>query len=334
MKFIRKDCYMNKKNKHFNASVSATYKKEKVAVAKFKKTLLDNNIEIPDGIGFYDTYQKEERDALYEEFKNENRYENDYNCHNTYFKFFISGFELISDIKEHDVSRLMVLATYLSHDNYLVSDDSGLNLKRSDLFDILKLPESTFKRTFKELKNHGYLIENEDGYRISTDVVHYGKSSLRPLKENERYTKMYKLAIRAAYNSLKPNQHKILGYMFKMIPYASADYWVLCHNPLEMNQDKIIPISLDELCDIVGYSKQNKRRLRSEINKIVFTYRGKNQRFMMSTITADDDEIFTINPNVVYGGNPSKKDSKVSDYFVTLEKWSENRKAKKRNMEV
>jgi len=101
-----------------------------------------------------------------------------------------------------------------------------------------------------------------------------------------------------------------------------------------MNKDKIIPLSLDEVCKIINYSTDNSRRLRSEINKVVFNYKGNNQRFMMTVTTADGEEIMTINPNVVFGGNPLKRDRKVVEYFETLEKWAENRRLyNKKNIE-
>lgn len=316
---------MNTNNSYFNSMVANTYINEKNNIAAIRKTLNDNNIILPDNIGIYDIEQNKIRKELYAELNDEIKYTNTYSPHNTYFKYYISGFECISDISEHDISRLMMLATYISHDNYLTKDNSNVFLEKSDLVRILNLTERTFRRTFNELVEHGYLSGDDNGFSVNSDVFHYGKDCFRPLAEKERYTKMYKMAIRSVYNTLKPSQHKILGYMFKLVPYANAEHWVLCKNPLEMNKSKIIPLTLNEICEIINYSKNNCRRLRNEINKIVFTYKGKNQRFMMSTITSDNEEIVTINPNIVFGGNPSKRDRKISEYFELIEKWNDNR---------
>lgn len=312
--------------------VVKTYAKEKFNVGRFVANLSQYGIDIPENIGFYDKDQKDIRDIIYDEIKDIDKSYDKYfyNIYNTYFKYFIKNFEGINDLSNGDLSRLMMLATYISSDdNYLKNDHSDIKLTKRDMADILMVSSTVFKTTYNELVNKGYLIPNDDGFVLNVNNFHYGKNLNRPLINGERYIKLYKQAIRTLYKSVKPSQHKLLGYMFKLIPYVNVEHWIICKNPLEYNKNNIIPLTINEICDIVGYSKENAHKFRREVNKVIFTFRDKPQRFMFAVLSENNEEIFTVNPNIVYGGNPAGKDKKLAEYFECIERWSQNMKASK-----
>lgn len=99
--------------------------------------------------------------------------------------------------------------------------------------------------------------------------------------------------------------HKTLAYIFKIIPWVNREWNIACKNPEERDYDAIRYLRLGEFADMVGYSRDNAKRLAKELNSVRFEWHGKEQTaFIYMTNAPDRPEewIIAVNPRVYYAG--------------------------------
>ena len=323
--------------------IALIYMEEKKSTYNFRTRLEESGIEIPDNIEFRDKEQTKKRNDLYSQEEELTRYNNfvNWSSYDVYVKVYTKNILAIEDLSLSDLARLIMLSTYVYQNFDLKDDGNAKFLQYSDLKRILKISDRAFKQTYSELTKKSYLIKTDVGYKINSKLFCYGKEISGELSQG-RFLKMYCHATRTMYYTLPPTKHKLLGYMIRLIPYAHIEYGVLCKNPTckkgakeEYNDSKmpgaIEPLTLDEICNITGYSIENKRRFRKEINSVVFNFKGNDQRFMISAIN-NETEIFIVNPNVIYGGSPQHRAARVAGYFESLETLTRNVKRRKAEM--
>ena len=78
-----------------------------------------------------------------------------------------------------------------------------------------------------------------------------------------------------------------------------------CKNPEERDYDAIRYLRLGEFADMVGYSRDNAKRLAKELNSVRFEWHGREQAaFIYMTNAPDRPEewIVAVNPRVYYAG--------------------------------
>lgn len=256
-----------------------------------------------------------------------------------YFKCFLKKERnMLNNLKPHDVSRLILLATYISTDNNYLKFDTGDKRKMTtrDLIDVLKISESTAKRTISALTKNGYLIKEKDGYRICDEYFHRGKDLLRPLGEGERYTRLYHETIRRVYYSLGEKGHKYFGSVCSILYYTNINHNVLCENPFEPNIENIVPLSLTEFAEKMNITdKTNLNKfMRDLFCSMNVNFDGKSQPIVMrisSSYVKSGNEVYAkdfvmINPELAYGGKEKDKCLTSKQLFKYINKWVENKK--------
>lgn len=238
----------------------------------------------------------------------------------SYFKFFISRFENIKDLNPQTLTRLMYLSTYISYDNNYLKYNNGINIDKKSMKALMKLGSRTFDSFYKEVIDKGYLIKEDDGYRINKKVIHKGRDDTRPLNEQERYNKIYINAMKKMYLSTKITQHKLLGYVFMMLPYVNIKYNILCTNPFEDNLDYIMPITMNDFCNSIGIGINHISRFRKAIESIIFNFNGREQHFMCFILPANVDNknngMIMINPNVLYSKSIIEREGMIELFFT------------------
>lgn len=266
------------------------------------------------------TYYTEEEYKAFKNYK-ENKEKADMTPlkYKSYFKRFITGFNKIDDLECQEATRLMYLSTYVSYDNNILKYDNGKVMIKKDLKRVLNLSDAMSRRFLKVMMDKGYIVETDDGFQVSKDIVHRGVTEERKLSEDERYVKMYIQAMRKMYLSVEPRQHKFLGYIFQMLPYVNVYNNILCHNPFEQSYDNIDYINMIELCRIIGLSTDQVTRFRKNAEKVLFEFMGVQQHFMCYVLGAEDENknqgMIIINPNILYGENEINRQEALVTFY-------------------
>ena len=185
------------------------------------------------------------------------------------FYFSIYNRLLEVDLEPQYRLRFVYLCTYMDYDNKLkfgnAIGEARLMLER-DLIEVLGLSERESRNTKKALIEAELItVESDKTITINKKYAIKGKITKRDLKGSMR---IMENGLREIYTKAKPTEHKRLDIFIKVLPYVNYNHNVLCKNPSEMDVDKVEPLTLDELCDIVGYDKNNSTKLKSELLKL------------------------------------------------------------------
>lgn len=196
-----------------------------------------------------------------------------------------------------NVARVLYLATYMDYENR----NDGLLVKkvkrqpvpmtRKDLFEVMKLGNTPFKAFLSAMKKAGLLIEKEKLFYLNTK--YFGKGEVN---KKETYTRLYIDTTKTLYEGCTSRQHKQLGYILQLIPYASYDLNMLEHEGKRL--------SIENMCELLGLSTERKStsKLHNELKKFTFKLDGK-EYYLFGMVVTNDFTGYCINPLASYRGN-------------------------------
>ena len=120
---------------------------------------------------------------------------------------------------------------------------------------------------------------------------------------------MFDNGFKEIYEQATSKEHKRLGILIKILPLVNYKWNLVCTNPEETDKDKIIPLSLKDLCRVVGYDENNSNKLKRELLKVEVS--GNS---VICIHTMKSGNIISINPKVYYKGNSIE----ALEYLCTL----------------
>lgn len=220
-----------------------------------------------------------------------------------YYLALDNGLENISPIA---AARLIYLGTFIKYGTDQLYLTKRTPLTRRLLPKVMGLSEDTVGLFLEEVQ--AYIFEDERGsLHIQNPTFIRGK--LPP--KNSGYQRVYMDAVRKLYTGTPKNNHKQLGYIFRMLPFISVEHNILCHRPFAKNVEDIEPMSLKEFCEAVGlaYSRTAVSRLQKVYSNIQFMVHGFPElfcAFVTDGHSHEADKIF-VNPRILYSGrNPDQ----------------------------
>ena len=220
---------------------------------------------------------------------------------NFYWLFYEVKKELFNrEIEGATIARLMYLATYIGYnDNVLCHKDSS-PIEKKELQNITGLKDETYRKFIKECKEKHLLWFDENGYTvISKEYFKKGKFLKSDYKTQKSIIRVYCNGVRSLYEGCdNVSQHKALSYLFMLLPYVNRQYNIVCNNPREERKNRINFLNMEDICDIIGYSKKNKHLLRRELKNLEINgkvaFRWLEDKYGSRAI---------INPLVYYAGD-------------------------------
>lgn len=214
------------------------------------------------------------------------------------FYFSIYNRLLKIDLKPQYRIRFIYLCTFMNYDNKLEFGngigDTKLMVER-DLIEVLGLSQNEAIRTKKALIEADLIsIEEDKTISINKRYAIKGKITKRDSRESVR---IMENGLREIYAKAKPSEHKRLDIFIKVLPYVNYNHNVLCKNPSETDVDKVEPLTLKELCEIVGYDTTKSVRLKNDLLKVKV-----NEQLAMGVFETKNGKQIYINPYVYYKG--------------------------------
>ncbi len=203
-----------------------------------------------------------------------------------------------SNIINPTAARLVYLATYINKDNY-IAFDNGRIMTRQNIQEVLKLDNRTFMRFLKEARANNYLLEDDVGFRLPLDK--FGKGTMAKDK-NQVAAKLFIHSVRFLYENATVSSHKMLGYLYVIVPYINLTYNVLCENPLETDKDKVRKMTVETLCEKLGLDVSHSGRFVNQLLKIQYPDRNGDTRSILISVkdTKNDKlrEFLCVNPRL------------------------------------
>lgn len=207
-----------------------------------------------------------------------------------------AGKALDLGVAPDDLTRLIFISTYMDYNNRLMLSENRL-MRKSDVQKILKTSEKTFYRFWKAITDVGLLEVQADTEELYLNTGIFRRGSAIKNEDVDR-VRLYRRSIRTLYNQAKVREHKLLSYLFQAIPFVNINYNIICYNPTETDLDLIEPMTMGDYCNIIGYSADNYRRLKTLLKKLML-----NKTIVFSFVDNANGLFCYINPNVYYAGN-------------------------------
>ena len=217
------------------------------------------------------------------------------------------------------ITRLIYLSTYAGYKGCRKGESPlikrGVHLKKNDLAGVLQLSERHAVNFLNEV-SPAYIHEDSEGY-LYLDGQSFIRGSLKK-KNFKQYQQIYNNGVRRLYEASKGKNHKLLGYMFAMIPFINIEHNILCWNPEEKDIAKVNPMTPEEFCTAVGYDQSNIGRLMRIYSSILFDVNGKKEHFckLICDWNNQSNAKICINPAVIYAGSAYNRVEITRLYFM------------------
>lgn len=212
------------------------------------------------------------------------------------------GDELLPNVSKASLVRLIFVATFLHKDlgvqeNRLTDTKGKSFFTKKEIKKVMKLSDTCFAEFWNEMIENGIFSINENNeVLINGDIFKYGQ--IQDLNENR--IRLYCTAIRRLYVRCPARQHKVLGYIFRMIPFVSIEQNIICYNPEEKDSELIRPMALKDFCKHIKYDVANIRRLLKDLLSI----RIDGQQLIKCVSDGDiQNDYLIVNPRVYFAGN-------------------------------
>lgn len=255
--------------------------------------LLDDDTgEIKDFIGEYRTQEQIEAQTKYVVNKEKQTFNSDFT-----WIVFEYGKELLPNIKDQSLVRLIYLSTICDYD--------GVLPPKSVIKKKLKLSDKYWSYFFKEMRSNNLILEDEETGALCLNKDFFIKGSLKEMSDKRDCTRLFCNFIQDVYdacdNIKSINQ---ISYLYKLIPFVNRRTNIVCYNPKEQDPEKVYPITLGEFCDMIGYSRKNARRLVSDL--LSLKCNGQNLIGFFVTNMNQTSWKIIVNPHIYYGGQNDK----------------------------
>ncbi|MEC2258357.1 hypothetical protein P9H08_17085 [Bacillus cereus] len=135
-------------------------------------------------------------------------------------------------------------------------------LTTNDMQRLLKRGKKSTLKALEELEKIGAVIRDNSQrptlYYINEDLVRCGKAG----EGFDNFTKVYKEEAKKLLSKLSDRQ---AGAIFKLMPYAHKDTYVLCANPQEFEPSNVEILSSHVIAKILGIASNSTRNLLSTL---------------------------------------------------------------------
>lgn len=216
-------------------------------------------------------------------------------------------------ISKANLTRLMMLATYMNYKNQLVLESSTNKvikvkgaveyMTKKDIQHVLNLKPSTFKKFFNEVTSANILIEENGKFVLNKGYFYKGELEKYKKEIKGNYTRMYIDTVRQIYNGTDSKKHSILTYVFQLIPCIHYSTNFLCNNNSE-SHTSIEYMNLEAICKFLGVStnKGNMSKFKRDLMAIRIKYRGESYHLFNEIIQSNSTtkvQRFLVNPLLV-----------------------------------
>lgn len=211
-----------------------------------------------------DTKRKKDsaiKSKLYNEFK---ELQQEY-LGNFVFFLFSDIDTLANELNDNDLVKFIYLGTYVKSDGGLRLDNNKTCVTKDMLKKLLGVSINNAKDFYKTMIENNLIAENELGelrinplYFFRGKDKDYKKLTGEKLKE---FARLYTKSTRALYEETNSRNYKGLAMTYKLLPFTSWKFNVLCENINETNEELVKPLNLYKVCELLGWNKKNMKKL-------------------------------------------------------------------------
>lgn len=233
------------------------------------------------------------------------------------FTFLRTVNNVMEKMKPETVGRLVYLSTYLDFDNNQLMAEPKKPMKKNDLQYFLGIGETKVRHFCDECIEHGLLSIDDNKFLYLDDIFFKGKSF------DKSRIKLYCKTIQALFKQMPARHHKYFGYVIQLVPWINYEWNIICKNPDERDQNKVIPWTMKEICQFANYDDRHTKRFKEAILKCCFEWKGNSVSMCGLMLAGTKDEIvdgLVVNPHLIFYGTDFKKVEGIGIFFTPHER--------------
>lgn len=232
----------------------------------------------------------------------------------------------LSKLKTSHVTMLMYLCTFMNYQNYLKTNHKKY-ITRDDFETLLNIKQRESYNFYNTLINNNIITvektDDETKLKLNENIFYKGKFDKNKVDAKTfSAIRIYNSVIQKLYSNRVCK--KRMGYFYKLIPYVHETNNLLCKNKYETNKNKIQGLTLNDICEILNYSKSNTLKLKRILSNITFIHNDIKQCvFKQLDYSADSKQskskqiMFGINPLLFYAGTVMDRIDISNQYCIT-----------------
>lgn len=218
-----------------------------------------------------------------------------------FYKSLHNIIELYPSLNKSDIARLMYLTTFISFEDNKIIYENGRIITDDKLSEMLKLKNRQYKSYLNKLVDNEILYIDENNHKyISYNICKYGEINKKQLKKTDiKYIRLFKATVRKLFEETSVRELGRLAIIYMILPYLNLTTNIISHNPDEIETDKIKPMTLSELANVLGYGNYSK--LKTALNNVKI-----DDSYVFGFFQVETDKRtmkIVVNPRVVYAGN-------------------------------
>ncbi len=212
---------------------------------------------------------------------------------------------MFPDLKTQDISRLVYLSTYAEFNTNKLKSN-GSYVEPSEVFKLMNLDRKTYKAWIQKMLDHDYIEFKRGRVIINDNFIFKGPLGelMRAGGEKVKAVRLFTDMVRELYLNLTPAEHHKMGVVLQMIPYINPYFNCLAKNPNTNEIEHLVPMTLGELAEKLGYSIKQCRRLGNDILGMRF---GAGRKRIAVMVALDDmkpeNMIVLFNAKLFFGGS-------------------------------
>lgn len=224
----------------------------------------------------------------------------------------------IDKLDPHDLFRFLYLATNMDYDrsngNLIKHGKNNRieSMNKKDIKQVMNMTSSTFTRFMSCMMTNDLIIHENEKYYINSEYVNKGKA------RKDEHTRVFVKSVRYLYENTEPREHKTIGRLYQLGKYTNKKYNIICTNPDEKDIEKIVPISLSGICEILNAYNDKKTcsLFYHKLNNYVLTGEYDSRLFKKLNINnkALKDKLI-VNPKLFYSGGSINSINLILDYL-------------------
>lgn len=209
--------------------------------------------------------------------------------------------------------RFLYISTFANYDGHLIryrSDGKKCFISKDELPDFFRCNPKTNKQIVGALYEKGLLKDDED--RILVNDKYCIRGSLKISSKTE-VSRVFINGVRYLYNQSEPKEHKKIGRIVSLLEFMHIETNILCTNPTETNWDNIKPLTMHDVCEILGYE----RRSTNIVKPMLLSPRiyGKS---ILGVFDDGRKRVIIVNPYLFYKGSDIKAIKWVTSLFEMM----------------
>ncbi|MFY0546342.1 hypothetical protein [Brevibacillus sp. H7] len=217
--------------------------------------------------------------------------------------------QLATVLDDTTLGYLLILQTVLQYDGTLGTSKRRFT-KVKDFESVLNVKERQAKKVIKILRDVDVLRVNDEGVYCMNPTYHWKGSFLS--SDAQKNVKLITSSIQGLVDA--GVKAKDLGAVYLLLPYISYRSNLIVHNPCEVNVEKLQPMNLEEIADVI---KHDATKVSTKLRKITFTS-SKGEMYAFSIASTGRTCNVIVNPLLVRRLADEKAQELLSYEFLTL----------------